>query len=103
MLRPLRNGVLSQIRRSLALGKHELLMAVSGFIADFNAETARRYQNQWRDARITDEEVASFAVLLDTAPSAELVGSMLCALATCRRSEAVQANPPIELARAVPA
>lgn len=101
--REVRNGVLSQIRRSLALGKHELLTAVSGFIADFNAETARRYQNQWRDARITDEEAVSFAMLLDTAPSAELVGSMLCALATCRRSEAFQANAPIELARAVPA
>jgi hypothetical protein len=101
--REVRNGVLSQIRRSLALGKHELLATVSAFIADFNTETARRYQNQWRDGRITDEDVASFAVLLDAAPSAELVGSMLCALATCRRGDGVKAIAPAELARAVPA
>jgi hypothetical protein len=76
---------------------------VSEFVANFNAETSRRYKNQWHDARISEEDVASFAILLDSAPSAELVGSMLCALATCRKRETARETAQIELEQAIPA
>jgi hypothetical protein len=101
--RQIRHGILTEIRRSFSSGKSELLRTVSGFVADFNAETAKRYQNQWRDTRISEEEMGAFAMLLDSAASAELVGSMLCALASCRRDEAITETAQLEVGQAIPA
>jgi hypothetical protein len=101
--RQVRYGVLSEIRRSIPLGKSEMLRTIFGFVADFNAETARLYQNHWHDARILEEDVAAFVALLDQAPSAEVVGSMLCAIATCRGGHAAVETAQIEFEQAVPA
>ena len=46
--REVRYGVIGQIRRSLPMGKHEFLSVLSGYVADFNAETARRLRLQRR-------------------------------------------------------
>jgi hypothetical protein len=85
--RRIRYGILTEIDRSLALGKHELMATVSRFIMDYNTEAAQRCWNGRRDARITDQEAAEFAHLLDEGPSAEVVGTMLCAFGTCQLGE----------------
>jgi hypothetical protein len=88
--RRIRYGILTEIARSFALGKHELMTTVSGLIADYNSEAAQRCWSGRRDARITEQEAAEFARLLDEAPSAEIVGSMLCAVGTCQYGEAAK-------------
>ncbi len=85
--REIRYGVLSAIQRNAAVGKRSLIQTVGAFVEEHNAETARRYDILWKDGRVREDQLGSFIQAVDGAPSACLAGSLLCALATCRRHE----------------
>jgi hypothetical protein len=84
--RDVQYGALPELRRKLSLDPDEFMQAVSDFIAGFNAESARRNENNKSGFRVSQDEFAAFAALMDEAPS-ELVGSLLCAVATCKRGK----------------
>jgi hypothetical protein len=81
--REVQYGILPELRRKLSLDRNEFMQAVSEFLASFNAESARRNEMNKSGFRISEDEFATFAALMDDAPS-ELVGSLLCAMATCK-------------------
>jgi hypothetical protein len=83
----IRYGVLSAIKRDAAVGKHALVQTVQAFVGAHNVESARRCESFWKDGCVGEQQFASFLEAVDAAPSASAAGSLLCALATCRRSD----------------
>ncbi|MBS1873467.1 MAG: hypothetical protein JSU00_09635 [Acidobacteria bacterium] len=82
--REIRYGAIPELRRKLPLGKEEFIKAVADFIADFNVESARRYEQGKSGFRISQSELAAFAELMDSEQDAQTVGALLCAMATCK-------------------
>ncbi len=101
--REVRYGLLGDIRRAESLGRRELLEMVFAFVSGFNREAGKRHVIGVRAAQIRDAELEAFAAVLHQSPSSVAVGSLLCGIASCLRSEvpAVQAEP--ELAQLVSA
>ena len=85
--REIRYGLLNEIRRAGLLGKSELLAVIKLFVTAFNQEASSRHRSGLRAARIQDAEWKAFEVLLRGCPADVPVGSLLCALASCVRSE----------------
>jgi hypothetical protein len=82
--REIQYGAIPELRRKLALGRRdEFLQAVAEFVAGFNVESGRRYEMGKSGFRVAEQDFAALVELMDTAPP-ELVGSLLCAIATCK-------------------
>lgn len=81
--RDIQYGVLPELRRKNSAGRDELMRAIADFITSFNAESARRYEMGKSGFRVSQDEFAAFADLMGRADP-ELVGSLLCAMATCK-------------------
>ena len=81
--REIQYGALPELRRKLSLSPDDFMRAVSEFIAGFNAESARRNEMGLSGFRLSQDEFAAFAELMDRAKS-DVVGSLLCAMATCK-------------------
>lgn len=81
--RDIQYGALPELRRKIAAGRDDFMQAVSDFISIFNAESARRYEQGKSGYRISQDEFAGFAQLVEQ-PNWETVGALLCAVATCK-------------------
>jgi hypothetical protein len=81
--REIQYGILPELRRKLSLGSDEFMRAVSEFLAGYNAESARRNEMGKSGSRVSEGEFAAFVELMDAA-KADVVGSLLCAMATCK-------------------
>jgi hypothetical protein len=79
-------GILPELRRKLSLDSDDFIQAVSEFLARFNAESARRNAEGKSGFRVPEDDFAAFAELMDAA-KASVVGSLLCAMATCKLSK----------------
>jgi hypothetical protein len=84
--REIQYGALPELRRKLSLGRDDFMQAVSDFLTGFNAESARRHEMGKTGFRVSQGDFAAFATLMDESPP-ELVGSLLCAVATCKRGK----------------
>jgi hypothetical protein len=95
--REIRYGLLPDLRRASQLDdKNALMIAVSEFIDVYNAENARREEATGRGwhARVTVDQFAAFARLVDDADGAGVIGALLCAYGTCRESREPSAGEP---------
>jgi hypothetical protein len=97
--RDIRYGLLSGLKRSARLGAQTLGKQITEFVRAYNAETVRRHEMRWRDNRVADRELASCLELISICPPA-LLGSLLCALATCRRSNETEESSQSEFQQA---
>jgi hypothetical protein len=79
------------------------MTTVSSFIADFNKEALRRRASGLRAASIQDHEISAFAESLERLPSSVAAGSLLCALASCVRSDTRAADVEMEFWQAMSA
>jgi hypothetical protein len=82
--REIQYGALPELRRKIAEGRDDFMQAVSEFVSSFNTESARRYEQGKSGYRISQDDFAAFAHLLDENPSWETIGTLLCAMATCK-------------------
>jgi hypothetical protein len=99
--REIRFGVLPAIRRDAAVGRNALAQTVAAFVRACNTETARYPQRLWNHSGVTELELNNFMEVLNAAPSASLVGALLCGLATCQRSDEPAESSVVELKLAV--
>ncbi len=97
--REVRYGLLGDIRRAESLGRRELSTMVSAFVSDFNREAGKRHVMGVRAAQIRDAEMDGFAHVLHQSPSSVALGSLLCGIASCLRSEVAVAQAESELAQ----
>ncbi len=82
--REIQYGALPELRRKIAESRDGFMQAVSEFVSTFNGESARRYEQGKSGYRISQDDFAAFAQLLDERPDWETVGTLLCAMATCK-------------------
>jgi hypothetical protein len=86
--REIRYEVLPDLRRKRLLpGTEPFMQALADFVASYNAESAKRLEGgkvKTGTGRVSAEEFAAFASLLDGCKDASTVGALLCAYATCR-------------------
>jgi hypothetical protein len=97
--REIRYDVLPELRRKRSLpGKDPFLEAVSSFIDQYNAESARRLEmgKETGRSRVSTEDFAEFAKLLDGRKDASVVGALLCAYATCKKPKDEEDAAPAE-------
>jgi hypothetical protein len=95
--REIRYDLLPELRRKRSLpGVGPFLESVSDFIARYNAESARRLEQEKRTGikRVTSEDMESFTQLLLQQKDASVLGAMLCAYATCRVPKAADEPEP---------
>ncbi|HTX75564.1 MAG TPA: hypothetical protein VMD29_05100 [Terracidiphilus sp.] len=95
--REIRYDLLPELRRKRSLpGVGPFLASVSDFIATYNAESARRLEQEKRTGikRVTSEDMESFTQLLLKQKDASVLGAMLCAYATCRAPKAADEPEP---------
>lgn len=99
--REIRYGVLPDLKRKLTLTKDDFVQSVAEFVAEYNAESARRLEQSKNPAmprpgtgRVSDAEFAAFVELMDSVESPPLAGSILCALATCKKGGSPDALDP---------
>lgn len=95
--REIRYDLLPELRRKRSLpGVGPFLESVSDFIARYNAESARRLEQEKRTGikRVTSEDMESFTQLLLEQKDASVLGAMLCAYATCRVPKAADEPEP---------
>jgi hypothetical protein len=97
-----RFGVLPAIRRDATIGKAALAQTVAAFVQAYNTEGARYPLRLWKYSGVAEFELDNFMKVLNAAPSAGMVGALLCGIATCKRSEeAVEAPSLADLNLAV--
>jgi hypothetical protein len=81
--RDIQYGVLPELRRKIAAGRDDFTQAVADFVSNFNAESARRYEQGKSGYRISQDDFMRFVQLLERS-NWETVGALLCAMATCK-------------------
>lgn len=81
--REIQYGALPELRRKIAAGRDQFMRSVADFISGFNVESARRYEQGKSGYRISQDSFASFTKLMEQ-QNWETVGSLLCAMATCK-------------------
>jgi hypothetical protein len=94
--RDIRYDILPELRRKRSLpGTARFLEAISAFVDSYNAESARRLElnKQSGTKRIETADWEAFVRLFDGQKDAALIGSMLCAYATCREAAEPQDQP----------
>ncbi|MBV6434537.1 MAG: hypothetical protein IANPNBLG_04790 [Bryobacteraceae bacterium] len=87
--REIRYDVLPDLRRKRLLpDSAPFLEAVADFVATYNAESARRLEQNKPTGirRVTTEDLQAFVALFEDRKDASLIGALLCAYATCRES-----------------
>ena len=91
--RDIRYDILPELRRKRSLSTAAFLEAVTEFLSEYNAESARRLEmgKQSGIKRIATEDLESFLSLFDGRKDA-LIGSLLCAYATCRETQEPEAR-----------
>jgi hypothetical protein len=95
--REIRYDLLPELRRKRSLpGVGPFLESVSDFVASYNAESARRLEQEKKTGikRVTSEDLESFTQLLLEQRDASVLGAMLCAYATCRVPKAADEPEP---------
>jgi hypothetical protein len=93
--REIQYGTLPELRRKISAGRDDFMQAVSEFVSTFNAESARRYEQGKSGYRISQDDFAAFAQLLDDHPGGwETVGTLLCAMATCKLGKEDKEDSP---------
>lgn len=81
--REIQYGVLHELRRKIAAGREEFTQAISDFITTFNTESARRYEQGKSGFRVSQDDFSRFVELLES-PNWETVGTLVCAMGTCK-------------------
>ncbi|MCC6392688.1 MAG: hypothetical protein IT167_18970 [Bryobacterales bacterium] len=87
--REIRYDVLPDLRRKRLLpDTAPFLEAIADFVATYNAESARRLEQNKPTGirRVTTEDLQAFVALFQDRKDASLIGALLCAYATCRES-----------------
>jgi len=87
--REIRYGLIAELNRKRFV-KEELLEALGTFIAQYNSENARQREIQKSleaaPANVSTQDMESFVRLVDDIDNPALIGSLLCAYATCRET-----------------
>ncbi|MCL6628225.1 MAG: hypothetical protein K6U00_01320 [Armatimonadetes bacterium] len=87
--REIRYGLIAELNRKRFV-KEELLEALGTFIAQYNSENARQREIQKSleaaPTNVSTQDMESFVRLVDDIDNPALIGSLLCAYATCRET-----------------
>lgn len=87
--RETRYDILPDLRRKRQLPtKDPFAQTISDFVALYNAESAKRFEDKTKRtgiARIDESHFQSFMDLLDAQENASVLGALLCAYATCKQ------------------
>lgn len=81
--REIQYGALPELRRKIDVSRDDFMRAIADFVSTFNAESARRYEQEKSGYRISQDDFARFAELMEK-PNWEVTGALLCAIATCK-------------------
>jgi len=97
--REIRYDILPELRRKRSLPTAApFIEAITDFLASFNAESARRLEQNKPTAkrRLLTDDLESFLSLFEGQKDASLIGAMLCAYATCREPQERDAEDQAE-------
>jgi hypothetical protein len=97
--REIRYDILPELRRKRSLPTAApFIEAITDFVASFNAESARRLEQNKPTAkrRLLTDDLESFLSLFEGRKDALLIGAMLCAYATCREPQERDAEDQAE-------
>jgi hypothetical protein len=93
--REIRYDILPELRRKRSLPSPDAFLdTLSEFLASYNAESAKRLEQGKGSGtgRVSESDFADFVALYDKAKSPSLIGSLLCAFATCKVSQALESE-----------